>query len=240
MSVSRRAVIAALLEGLPLVLGALFLAGLALAGAGCWRGRRATYGTVPTVDARQVERLRRVAERDIRCPRGELVAVPMADSAAEVRGCGRIREYSLVCGRRRRCDWQPMVPAAMLATRDLACPLEAMSVASPTPTARDLIGCGRMTRYTLVCDGEAPCRWTLATAVAPDAAAVPPPSYGGTYEAPPASAQPVTPSTAGEVPPPPGASASEVPPPPAAAVPPPPAASTEEIPPPPLGSTQPR
>jgi hypothetical protein len=229
----------------------LLLGLLGLSSSGCWRGRRATYGTVPAVDARQVERLRRLAERDIHCPRGELVAVPMAASAAEVRGCGRIREYSLVCGRRRRCDWQPMVPAAMLATRDLGCPLEAMSVASPSPTTRDLMGCGRMTRYTLSCDEESPCRWSLATAVAPDSAAVPPPSYGGTYAppagapadgagAPTASSQPVTPSAAGEIPPPPGSAASEVPPPPATAVPPPPGGASDEIPPPPPGSTQPR
>lgn len=136
------------IDALPLAV--LAFAVVTFAGAasmGCMRSRRATYGTVPTVDARQVERLRRVGERDMRCPRGSLVMIPMTQNAVELRGCERIREYSLVCRRGRRCNWQPMTPAALLATRDLACPLEAMSVAAPSASTRDLVGCGRMGRY---------------------------------------------------------------------------------------------
>jgi hypothetical protein len=206
--------------------------------AGCFRGRRATYGTVPTVDARQVERLRRVGERDMHCPRGALVMIPMTQNAVELRGCERIREYSLVCRRGRRCNWQPMMPAALLATRDLACPLEAMSVAAPSASTRDLVGCGRMGRYAIACLEDTVCRWNLLAPVGPDVAAVPPASYGATYApAPPSVGSPPSQGTVtGEVPPPP--SASEVPPPPPASV--RVRVTANEVPPPTTGSTGPR
>lgn len=207
----------------------LLLVGLgAILFAGCFRGRRA--GTLPIVDARQVERLRRVGERDMRCPRGSLVLIPMTQNAVELRGCERIREYSLVCRRGRRCNWQPMTPAALLATRDLGCPLEAMSVAAPSASTRDLVGCGRTGRYAIACMDDTVCRWNLLAPVAPEAAAVPPAGYGSTYG--PAPAPPTAPSQGpivGEVPPPPGASVAvsgQV--------------TVTEVPPPPAGSTSPR
>lgn len=185
--------------------------------AGCHSRRPTTYGSVPTVDARQVERLRRVGERDMRCPAGSLVMIPMTQNAVELRGCERIREYSLVCRRGRRCNWQPMMPAALLATNDLACPLEAMSVAAPSAATRDLIGCGRMGRYAISCVDDMVCRWNLLGPVGPDTAAVPPATYGGGYAAPPTSSAPAGGGGGGEVvPPPPGA--SEVPPPPSGSV----------------------
>ena len=215
--------------------GLLFLLLTALLTAtalsGCGRLRRAQYGTVPMVDARQVERLRRVGERDMRCPSASLVIIPMTQSAVELRGCERIREYSLVCRRGRRCNWQPMTPAALLAMRDLSCPLEAMSVAAPSASTRDLIGCGRMGRYAIACVEDSVCRWNLLGPVGPDVAVVPPPAYGTTY-APAPSVTPAAPSAAssGEVPPPPGApvtvgaqvTVSEVPPPPPSSTAPPP------------------
>jgi hypothetical protein len=225
-------------------LGVLFVVVVSIAAvafAGCIRSRRATYGTVPTVDARQVERLRRVGERDMRCPRGSLVMIPMTQNAVELRGCERIREYSLVCRRGRRCNWQPMTPAALLATRDLACPLEAMSVAAPSASTRDLVGCGRMGRYAIACLDDAVCRWNLLAPVGPDVAAVPPASYGATYG--PAPAPPSAPSqgpVTGPVPPPPGSGASEVPPPPGASLTVSGQVTVSEVPPPPPGSSRPR
>jgi hypothetical protein len=207
------------------VLWVATLAAIGLAGSGC--DRRAAYGAAPTLDARQAERLRRIAERDMSCPRRGLAEVPLVDSAVEVRGCGRIREYALVCRRGRRCQWQPMVPAALLAARDMSCTLESMSVAAPAAHVRDLIGCGRMARYTLVCDGETACRWNLTSRVTSEAAAAPPPTYGTTYAPPPVGGPATTASMAAEVPPPPGAAERG-------------AASSDAIPPPPPGSTQPR
>jgi len=191
--------------------------------SGCGRLRRAQYGNVSTVDARHIERLRRVGERDMHCPSASLVIIPMTQNAVELRGCERIREYSLVCRRGRRCNWQPMTPAALLAMRDLSCPLEAMSVAAPSASTRDLIGCGRLGRYAIACVEDSVCRWNLLGPVGPDVAVVPPPAYGTTY-GPAPSGGPAAPSatSTGEVPPPPGASVtvgaqvtvSEVPPPP--------------------------
>lgn len=185
---------------------------------GCHSRRQTMYGSVPMVDARQVERLRRVGERDMRCPAASLVMIPMTQNAVELRGCERIREYSLVCRRGgRRCNWQPMMPAALLATNDLACPLEAMSVAAPSAATRDLIGCGRMGRYAISCVDDMVCRWNLLGPVGPDTAAVPPATYGGGYSAPPTSSAPTGGGGGGEVvPPPPGT--SEVPPPPSGSV----------------------
>ncbi|MFO0712510.1 MAG: hypothetical protein U0353_21850 [Sandaracinus sp.] len=222
--------------------------GVLLATTGCRSRRRTTFGSVPTVDARQVERLRRVGEHEMRCPRGSLVLVPMTQNAVELRGCDRIREYALVCRRGRRCNWQPMTPAALLATRDLGCPLEAMSVAAPSASTRDLVGCGRMGRYALSCVEDTVCRWNLLGPVSSDAAGAPPAAYGTGYAAPGSAPGPVPPpssvppSSSGqaEVPPPPGASLSvsgravsgqavsgQV-------------SVTAEVPPPPPGSTQPR
>lgn len=191
----------------------LLLLAAAVAATGCRSRARSAYGNVQTMDARQVERLRRVGERDMRCGRGDLVMVPMTQNAVELRGCGRIREYSLVCRRGRRCNWQPMTPAAMLATQDLGCPLESMSVAAPSASTRDLLGCGRTGRYAIACVEDAVCRWNLLGPVALDATVAPPAAYGGGY-APPeggsiASVEVQGPTTAsitvsvGEVPPPP-------------------------------------
>jgi len=222
---------------------ALVLLALAavLLGTGC--RRRAAYGGGAVMDARQVERLRAVGERDMHCPRGSLVIIPMTQSAVELRGCERIREYSLVCRRGRRCNWQAMMPAALLATRDLGCPLEAMNVSASSASTRDLVGCGRMGRYALTCLDDAVCRWNLLAPVGPEVAvAAPPASYGGSY-APPEQSTPL--------PPPPGATgAVVVQPAPPGEVPPPPGAGVsvsgsatvtgEVIPPPPSGSTGPR
>ncbi len=208
--------------------------------AGCGRLRRGAYGTAPTVDARQIERLRRVGEREMRCPRASLVMIPMTQNAVELRGCERIREYALVCRRGRRCTWQPMTPAAMLAMRDLACPLEAMSVAAPSASTRDLIGCGRMGRYAIACVEDAVCRWNLLAPVGPDVAVVPPPAYGTTYA--PAPNGPVGGQVGGQVQPagPAASGSGEVPPPPGASVTLGAQITVNEVPPPPSSSTAPR
>jgi hypothetical protein len=195
---------------------------------GCFRARRGLYGAVPTMDAGQVERLRRVGEREMGCPRGALVMIPLTQNAVELRGCERIREYSLVCRRGRRCSWQSMTPAALLATRDLACPLEAMSVAAPSASTRDLVGCGRFGRYAIACTGDAVCRWNLLGPVAAELA--PPPGYGASYGL--APAPPSAPSQAPLV--------TEVPPPPEGSVGVSAQFTSTEVPAPPSGSTAPR
>ena len=159
------------------------LLALALVGSGC--GRRG--GTTPVNDARQTERLRRTSASDLQCDRTQMTLIALNATAMETRGCGRIREYSLVCTTRSRCGWQPIVAAAVLAQTELNCPLEAMSVAAPSATMREVSGCGRANRYELLCDTSLPCRWTrTATAVLTDAPA-PPSSYNVTYEQPGAS-----------------------------------------------------
>lgn len=181
---------------------------LAVVAGGCARRGRG-YTRLATLDETQVERLRRLGERDMNCARAALAVVPMAHNAVELRGCERIREYALVC-RGRRCNWQPMIPAALLATRDFHCSLEAMSVTAPTPTTRDLVGCGQAGRYTLNCADDAVCRWQLLSPVVPVAAMAPPPSYS--------TGRPEAPTVV-------SGSAS---------------VSTDEIPPPPTGNTAPR
>ena len=142
---------------------------------------------MPINDARQMERLRRTSASDLQCDRTQMTLIPLNATAMETRGCGRIREYSLVCTTRSRCSWQPIVAAAVLAQTELNCPLEAMSVAAPSPTMREVSGCARANRYELVCDAALPCRWSrTATAVLADAPA-PPSSYNVTYEQPGAS-----------------------------------------------------
>jgi len=160
------------------------LLALAFALSGCPR----RGGTTPINDARQVERLRRTSAQDLRCDRTQMTLIPLNQSAMETRGCGRIREYSLVCTTRSRCGWQPIVAAAVLAQTEMGCPLEAMNVAAPSPSTREVSGCGRASRYELVCNATLPCRWSrTATAVLADAQA-PPSSYNVDYDQPGASA----------------------------------------------------
>ncbi len=176
-----------------------FLA-LAFALTGCPRRQ----GTLPTANAREMERLRRISAHDLQCDRAQMLMVPLNQSAMEARGCGRIREYSLVCTTRFRCQWQPIVSAAVLAQTELPCTLDAMSVASPGTSTREVSGCGRMNRYDLICDVNLPCRWSRTATGALAAAPAPPSSYNVTYAAP----GPVPAPQATEVAPP--ASAPEI------------------------------
>lgn len=157
---------------------------------------------MPVNDARQMERLRRTSASDLQCDRTQMTLIPLNPTAMETRGCGRIREYSLVCTTRSRCSWQPIVAAAVLAQTELGCSLDAMSVAAPSPTMREVSGCGRANRYELVCDAALPCRWSrTATAVLVDAPA-PPSSYNVAYDQPGASTPQVIQVPATETPPP--------------------------------------
>ena len=153
---------------------------LAVAATGC--PRRA--GTMPINDARQMERLRRLSARDLQCDRTQMTLIPLNPSAMETRGCGRIREYSLVCTTRSRCGWQPIVAAAVLAQTELNCPLESMSVAAPSPSMRDVSGCGRANRYELVCNAALPCRWSRTANAVLSTAPPPPSSYNIAYDQP--------------------------------------------------------
>ncbi len=174
-------------------------------------GRRRS--TSAQLDRREVARLERTAATDLDCPAQEVELASLAPTAAEARGCERIREYSLTC-ERRRCEWRPMTPAAMLAVADLSCPLTSMDVEAPSAEARVLRGCGREARYTLSCAEAEGCRWILVGPVAPTVP-VAPATYGDRAAGPfvptstPGSATPA-------VPPPPGSSPDEavIPPPP--------------------------
>lgn len=169
---------------------------LALALSGCPRRQ----GTLPTANARDMERLRRISAHDLQCDRAQMVMVPLNTSAMETRGCGRIREYSLVCTTRFRCQWQPIVAAAVLAQAELPCTLEAMTVASLGANTREVSGCGRVNRYDLVCEVSLPCRWSRTASTAVATAPAPPSSYNVTYAAP-GPAAPASAPQATEVPP---------------------------------------
>lgn len=153
---------------------------LALALTGCPRRQ----GTLPTANARELERLRRISAHDMQCDRAQMVMIPLNPSAMETRGCGRIREYSLVCTTRFRCQWQPIIAAAVLAQSELPCTLDAMTVSSPGANSREVSGCGRINRYELICAANLPCRWSRTTTMTIASAPQPPSSYNVTYAAP--------------------------------------------------------
>ena len=86
-------------------------------------------------------------------------------------GCGQLREYAFTCVGRRRCDWNPVVPAIGRATVDLQCPIEQLAMAAPSATERDFIGCGRAANYQLLCIDDG-CTWVSLPAPAPPAVVV--------------------------------------------------------------------
>jgi hypothetical protein len=123
------------------------------------------------VDGRSLQRLERIGQRDMRC-REAMRVVQLTPVEYQVDGCGQLREYAYVCVGRRRCDWQPVVPAVGRATVDLQCPIEQLAMAAPIATQRDFLGCGRAASYQLVC-GAAGCTWV---SMPPPVAAVPTPA----------------------------------------------------------------
>jgi hypothetical protein len=98
----------------------------------------------------------------------------LAANAFEVRLCGVIVEYTRDDSDRFR--FQPMRPAASLATVALRCPLsELESVQSDTtPVVRVIRGCGRSATYRLHCRPEFGCVW-FAPSVESIALTPPPP-----------------------------------------------------------------
>ncbi|MCX7808058.1 MAG: hypothetical protein N2515_05585 [Deltaproteobacteria bacterium] len=136
------------------------------------------------MEAGQLENLLHLSEGDMQCSRDVLSLSVLATRAAEVRGCGKIREYALVCQRAGRCNWEPIVPAVFLASQALGCPIEHCQVVSPTATVRDVNSCGQWLRYRLSCSGGG-CRWLIA----PYSPSLPPPpsSQPPSYDSPPTS-----------------------------------------------------
>lgn len=168
--------------GFAFALLALVALGVLLGGCGRRRAMRAMRANAD-LDRRQLVALQRSAGADMSCPAEQLALVALTTRAVEVRGCGRIREYALVCENARRCTWQPITPAAVLAVRDLSCPLTSMDVEAPSQIQRTLRGCGRGIGYVLSCADGIGCRW-VATEPAGPAVPPPPSGYGDRAAAP--------------------------------------------------------
>lgn len=140
--------------GQALALRALVAVGALVVVVGCGGLRARRDGTV---DSRALGRLERIGQRDMRC-REAMRVVQLTNVEFQVDGCGQLREYAYMCVGRRRCDWQPVVPAVGRATVDMQCAIEQLAMAAPTATQRDFLGCGRAASYQLICTAGG-CTW---------------------------------------------------------------------------------
>ena len=132
------------------------LFGLAL--LGCHR-HRADVGVAggPQASDRQVRNAVALAARDMQCPEATLSAQQIGESLYTVHGCGRSREFLLMCsGRGRACRWQPIVPVEQVAASETAC--TAFTITEPSPIERSLTGCGQTVVYMIGCNVSA-CAW---------------------------------------------------------------------------------
>ena len=158
------------------------LFGLALVGLlGCHRGR--DDRSAPQATERQLRNLVETGARDIPCPEPTLIQQQIGDGLYAVQGCGRSREYLLLCeGRHRGCRWNPVTPVEQVAAAEMGC--AQLAIAQPSPITRDVSGCGQTVQYTIGCN-VAGCAWGHAGGVATvtQVAAAPPPPPATTVTA---------------------------------------------------------
>ena len=154
---------------------------LALVAGAC--GRRGPGGTLPTAGRREQQLLLQQASREMSCPAPALSIMLLTRDVWQVQGCGLLRDFRLE-GTGRRARWTPIEPMPVRASREMACPVSAMSFGAPLPTVRDATGCGRSARYVLVCTASG-CLWGMsahagawAGEVQSAPALLPPPSGG--------------------------------------------------------------
>jgi hypothetical protein len=133
---------------------------------GCGGGIRVP--SVRSATGREMVRLERTAQRDMRC-RAPLRVIALEAGAYELDGCGDSREYAHVCTG-RRCVFQPITPAILRAAADLSCAPQQLHVGAQSPTHRAYYGCSRGAAYALVCVDHG-CTWARTAEVVSIAAA---------------------------------------------------------------------
>jgi len=135
----------------------IVLFGLAL--LGCHRHARYDVGAAagPQASDRQVRNAVQLAARDMQCPEPTLSAQQIGQSLYSIHGCGRSREYLLMCaGRHAACRWAPVVPVEQVAAAETGC--TAFSIAEPSAIGRTLSGCNMSVSYMIGCNVAA-CAW---------------------------------------------------------------------------------
>jgi len=161
----------------------VFVLGLAL--LGCHRHARYEVGAAggPQANPRQIANAVHQAAADMQCPEATLRPEQIGESLYSVHGCGRSREYLLMCpGRRGACRWQPVVPVEQVAAAETQC--TQFTIAEPSVIERALTGCGATTVYMIGCNVAA-CAWghaagaasgTVVASSGPPVSAAPPPA----------------------------------------------------------------
>lgn len=148
----------------------IVLFGLAL--LGCHRhGAVATGpGGGPQASERQVRNAVGLAARDMQCPEQTLSAQQIGESLYTIHGCGRSREYLLMCTR-HACRWSAVVPVEQVAAAETGC--TAFQISEPSPIERAVTGCNQTSMYMIGCNVAA-CAWGHAAGGGAVASAPPP------------------------------------------------------------------
>lgn len=133
----------------------LVLFGLAL--LGCHRHRADTVGVAggPSATDRQLRNAVALAARDMQCPEQTMSAAQIGESLYTVHGCGRSREYVLMCSR-HACRWQPVTPVEQVAAAETGCTM--FTISEPSAIERTLTGCNQAVTYMIGCNVAA-CAW---------------------------------------------------------------------------------
>jgi hypothetical protein len=132
------------------------LFGLAL--FGCHRHAQYATGAAggPQATDRQVRNAVALAARDMQCPEPTLSAQQIGQSLYSIHGCGRSREYLLMCSGRHACRWSPVVPVEQVAAAETGC--TAFTITEPSPIERAVSGCNVTVQYMIGCNVAA-CAW---------------------------------------------------------------------------------
>ncbi len=133
----------------------LVLFGLAL--FGCHRHRADTVGVAggPAASERQIRNAVALAARDMQCPEQTMSAAQIGESLYTVHGCGRSREYLLMCSR-HACRWQPVTPVEQVAAAETGCTM--FTILETSAIERTLTGCNQSISYMIGCNVAA-CAW---------------------------------------------------------------------------------
>lgn len=134
----------------------ILLFGLTL--LGCHRHAAVGVAAGAQASDRQVHNAVQLAARDMQCPEQTLSPQQIGDSLYSIHGCGRSREYLLMCsGRgRRACRWAPVVPVEQVAASETGC--TTFSIVDTSPIERSLTGCNQTVGYMIGCNVAA-CAW---------------------------------------------------------------------------------
>ena len=134
----------------------IVLFGLAL--LGCHR-HSATVGPGGLqASDRQLRNAVQLAGQDMQCPPQTLSTQQIGEALYSIHGCGRSREYLLLCSGRggRACRWSPVVPVEQVAASETGC--TTFTIAEPSLIERSLTGCNMTANYMIGCNVAA-CAW---------------------------------------------------------------------------------